>query len=391
MRTYKGIRDAVIAKGYQFFTGDLKLNFVWERTDDIITNKFTDLLHVVYTEQGKEKVITIPATTKPGIKGSTDSPVTVGGVTGTAIIVPGQYLNAWTFKDTFKEFSSYPYFRQYGKIDYWRDFNKDTKVDRVQFQDDRLFGTHWHKMSNVGTYGSGLINNWSLGCMGAAEPQFKKILPIVRAAVVVHGKTFTGTIMESVDFGTSAGTVSNETKTTIASAPKTTSTNYNFNAQNTVLVVSAKSGLSLRRGAPNTQTSKVRTIPFNTILNAVGYVTNGESVGGKSIWYKDSSGNYFWGGGVVVKSTSAPSSASTAAPTGSSTPKSDGVIGQVECITEGLRLRSTPDTKHSYVGTVPKGTILKYVSVVNNGQSVGGNSKWYKSDHGLYFWSGGVK
>jgi hypothetical protein len=36
----------------------------------------------------------------------------VGDVTGTTIIVPGQYLNA----STFKEFSGYPYFRQYGKI-----------------------------------------------------------------------------------------------------------------------------------------------------------------------------------------------------------------------------------------------------------------------------------
>jgi len=54
-------------------------------------------------------------------------------------------------------------------------------------------------MSNVGTFGSGEVNNWSLGCMGAAEPEFKKILPIVRASVKLYGDKFTGTIIESKD------------------------------------------------------------------------------------------------------------------------------------------------------------------------------------------------
>jgi hypothetical protein len=52
-------------------------------------------------------------------------------------------------------------------------------------------------MSQNGTYGSGQINNWSLGCMGAAEPQFKKILKITRIAVKLYGPNVTGTIIES--------------------------------------------------------------------------------------------------------------------------------------------------------------------------------------------------
>jgi hypothetical protein len=144
-------------------------------------------------------ILTIPATTKPGLKGSILEPVTVDGVTGTAVIKPGQYPGAWEFHDTFDEFSKYPYFRQVGPVDYWRDGDKDLVIDHVQDQEDRIFGTHWHIMSHIDTYGSGQVNNWSLGCMGAPEPEFKKILPVIRKAVKRYGKKFTGTLIESKD------------------------------------------------------------------------------------------------------------------------------------------------------------------------------------------------
>lgn len=200
MRTYKQIKDTVIAKGYKWFDNNLSLNCIWERTNDLFTNKFTDFLHVAYVKDSSEIVLTIPATTKAGLKGAVLEPTTVEGVTGTAVIKPNQYVSCWQFKDTDKEFSSYPYFRQVGKIDYWRDGDKDGQIDRVQDQDDKIFGTHWHRMSQNGTYGSGLVNNWSLGCMGAPEPEFKKILPIVRESVKLYGDKFTGTLLETKDF-----------------------------------------------------------------------------------------------------------------------------------------------------------------------------------------------
>ena len=200
MRTYQQLKNTLLKKNYKFFTGNIDLNFIWERTNDTITNTFTDFLYIAYLNNGKENVLIIPATTKPGLKGSILEPGTVEGIKGTAIIKPGQYLKSWEFHDTFKEFSGYPYFRQIGKIDYWRDGDKDTQIDKVQDQEDRIFGTHWHKMSQIGTYGSGQINNWSLGCMGAAEPEFKKILPLVRTSVKIWGTKFSGTILESKDF-----------------------------------------------------------------------------------------------------------------------------------------------------------------------------------------------
>lgn len=199
MRTFKQIQDAVIGLGYEWFTAPYSLNFVWERTNFEATNKFTDWLHVCYTDvNGHKQIITIPATTKPGLKGSLLEPVTVEGIRGTAVIEsPQQVKGGWEFRDTTKEFSSYPYFRQVGKVTYWRDGNKDTIIDKINRQIAKIFGTHWHRMSQNGTYGSGLVNNWSLGCMGSPEPEFKKILEITRKSVKMYGPRFTGTIIES--------------------------------------------------------------------------------------------------------------------------------------------------------------------------------------------------
>jgi hypothetical protein len=52
-------------------------------------------------------------------------------------------------------------------------------------------------MSNNGTRGSGQVNNWSLGCMGAAHPDWITILPLVRRSVKMYGDKFTGTIVDS--------------------------------------------------------------------------------------------------------------------------------------------------------------------------------------------------
>lgn len=199
MRTYGEVKQEVLNKGFKWFEKPYSLNFIWERTSYNATNVFDDFLHVCYiNEKGEGCIETIKATTKPGIKGSLDSPVTVEGITGTAIIqAPQQVIEGWQFKDTFKEFSTYPYFRQIGKVDYWRDGNKNNILDKVKAQFKKLFGTHWHRMSNVGTFGSGKVNNWSLGCMGSPEPEWVKILPLVRRSVKMYGDKFTGTILDS--------------------------------------------------------------------------------------------------------------------------------------------------------------------------------------------------
>lgn len=197
--TFDSIRGKVIEKGFMFFdNGDYNLNFIWERTNDEITNQFTDYLHVLYYLNQMPQIISIPATTKPGLKGSIDSPITYEGITGTAVIIPGQYKGAWRYTEGYSEKHypfNYPYFEQVKGINYWRDGNKDLMIDQVQEQDGQIFYTHWHAMSNMGASGFP-VNNWSMGCMGAEEPQWRKIIEITREAVKKWGYVFTGTIIE---------------------------------------------------------------------------------------------------------------------------------------------------------------------------------------------------
>lgn len=202
MRTYEEVKLGVLKNHFKWFEGTFNLNFVWERTSFEATNKFTDKLHICYLDKSKyPKILTLPATTKPGLKGSLLEPITVGGIRGTAVIEsPQQVINGWEFRDTSKEFSKYPYFRQVGTLNYWRDGNKDLIIDKVNRQIAKIFGTHWHIMSNIGTYGSGQVNNWSLGCMGCPEPEFRKILPLIREYVKTYGNKVTGTILETTNF-----------------------------------------------------------------------------------------------------------------------------------------------------------------------------------------------
>jgi hypothetical protein len=198
-RSYQEIKLACLRKRYKFFTGNFDVNCIWERTSDELTNHFTDWFHLAYMEGSAEKVITVRATTKPGLRGSALNPVTVEGITGTAIIIPGQYVKAFKFIDSYVGWTKYPYFQQVGPLDYWRDGNKDLQVDRVQEQDDKLYGTNWHRMTRPGI-ADGEVDNWSLGCMGWPETEMVKILPIIRKSVEMYGDVFSGTLLESKDF-----------------------------------------------------------------------------------------------------------------------------------------------------------------------------------------------
>lgn len=62
--------------------------------------------------------------------------------------------------------------------------------------------------------------------------------------------------------------------------------------------VKATRELNLRKGKPSTNVEVVgnKPIPKGTILEYVGWVTDGEDIRGNSKWFKDPGGNYFWSG-----------------------------------------------------------------------------------------------
>ncbi len=201
---YQTLKTAVENKGYVFFSsGNYNLNFIWVRNDLHATNHFTDDLFVAYKVNDVETVLAVKCTTKPGLRGSLYNPVTVEGIKGTAIIRENQYKGAWQFRDTTTGFSKYPYFHQIKAIDYYRDGNEDNEIDEVQEQDNKIFGTFWHKMSNVGDkrkIEDFEVNNYSLGCMGCPVSEWDKVIELTREAVNAgQSTTFTGTIIDAAD------------------------------------------------------------------------------------------------------------------------------------------------------------------------------------------------
>jgi hypothetical protein len=63
----------------------------------------------------------------------------------------------------------------------------------------------------------------------------------------------------------------------------------------------------------------------------------------------------------------------------------------VEVTASSLRVRSQPNTKDKPVTNVKKGQKISVSGYVENGEAIGGNGKWFKSEKGNYLWSGGVK
>lgn len=202
--TYDELKKIVEAKNYLFFSsGVYNLNFIWVRMDLQATNHFTDKLYVAYLDPKQQKqVLDVFCTTKPGLKDSLYNPKTVDGVTGTAIIQEAQYRGTWEFRDTTAEFSSYPYFRQIKPVNYFRDGDKDNTIDEINEQHNKIYGTHWHRMSNFGDkrkVENYEVNNWSQGCMGSVISEWDKVIAITRESVKLYGNKFTGTIITGED------------------------------------------------------------------------------------------------------------------------------------------------------------------------------------------------
>lgn len=60
-------------------------------------------------------------------------------------------------------------------------------------------------------------------------------------------------------------------------------------------------------------------------------------------------------------------------------------------VTSRLNVRQgQPSTKGAVVQVLPAGSQIQYVSIIENGESINGNSKWYQDASGNYYWSGGT-
>lgn len=204
------LRAVLKKKGYAFFeSGEFNLNIIAIREDDKFENKFSDTLHIVYKVFGKWRVLTLPWTTLAGTLGfgGEQNPLTASqtgtGVSGTAIILEGQYRGAFKWVENGWQYPFLQYFKQVKPLKYLRDNDRNGIITRDGKIYEGDYQTHIHAMSPEGMdqdYVNYDWSPWSQGCQGNPSYYFNKLKPIVRNAIALWGDRFTYTLIHRKDF-----------------------------------------------------------------------------------------------------------------------------------------------------------------------------------------------
>lgn len=151
---------------------------VWLRTDMVFSNKFDDFV-VCY--KNYRIVYVAPASTTAG-DFYVYNPLSVGGITGTAVAVAQQVTKSHKFVTSSSWKSLWlgaPYFQQIEPITIYRDGNKDNKVDGFTRQFG-LYGINFHR-AGIGN----LVNKWSAGCQTVPDAHWFEIIKRFNAGQVI--------------------------------------------------------------------------------------------------------------------------------------------------------------------------------------------------------------
>jgi hypothetical protein len=103
----------------------------------------------------------LPCSTTPGDY-IIFNPLTVGGITGSAVACEQQVIGSHKFvtaPDWKHLWLNAPYFFQAGAIEIWRDANKDRKLDKT-IKTKGWYGINFHR-GGIGH----AVDTWSAGCL----------------------------------------------------------------------------------------------------------------------------------------------------------------------------------------------------------------------------------
>jgi hypothetical protein len=151
------VERAMIAKAYRVDSFAL----FGVRSKDMNANTFNDWVGVLYTQSGQLLSYVFPATTDPGLYWR-QAPM---NVKGTAILKPGQYLNAFRVG----VHDGYRALQQNAPLTVYRDANHDAALNLDETKlDTGMFGINLHR-ANAG-HVSGAVDRWSAGCQVIADP-----------------------------------------------------------------------------------------------------------------------------------------------------------------------------------------------------------------------------
>ena len=194
--TALAVKAAMRKKGYVVF-GDQKkgydLNIFGIRTEDMSSNRFNDVLGVMYLSDGDWNCFMFPGTTDPGLYWR-QNPM---NVKGTAMLKPNQWRSCWTLG---KHHGEYEALVQAKPLTVYRDADRDAVLEPDESKlDTGMFGINIHHASATGA--STEVNKWSAGCQVFAEIlHFNFFMTLVKKSAALHGPNFSYTLLEEADF-----------------------------------------------------------------------------------------------------------------------------------------------------------------------------------------------
>jgi hypothetical protein len=174
------ILDRIKSEGHAVFTdGAYNLNLFGIRSRTAQAGRFDDLMGCAYraTPDGPFRVHWWAATTDPGVYWL-ENPMKVSG---TAILVPGQYRGCWKVGLHGGKYEALC--QRGGKVRVYRDSDKDQILDMNEDSvAEGWFGINLHASSQRGdgTGESSVVGKWSAGCqVHATESGFRDMMRLV--------------------------------------------------------------------------------------------------------------------------------------------------------------------------------------------------------------------
>lgn len=191
------IEAAVKEKGYVWFEDisnmGYDVNIVGIRNmspGTTVTNLFDDTITISYKVNGIWESYCWACTTDPGTKAVKQ----FKNPNGVARLIPNQYRGSYIIR---LHQGKYEALCQQKNVKVWRDINKDMTFDSVKL-DEGLFGINIHKSNPKSE--SQYVENWSEGCQVFKRVKdFNQFMTICKKASVLHGNSFTYTLLQSTD------------------------------------------------------------------------------------------------------------------------------------------------------------------------------------------------
>ena len=155
-------------------------------------NAFDDTLVVVWYQGGRPNLVSMGATTDPGLHWRRHPIV----AKGTAILKPGRYVDMWRLG---LHRGQYEALVQRGECIVYRDNDRDDELDTEGVREDvGRFGINCHRAAEA--YQPDTVDRWSAGCQVIPDSSdFGLLLALCRKHARLHGNRFTYTLIEETD------------------------------------------------------------------------------------------------------------------------------------------------------------------------------------------------